>query len=62
VRLAALRGEKAVTSHKQCGPGWLGLDRIYFLASLRRRFTWTYADKSNPPQKHRGTLNLQVLS
>jgi len=30
VRLAALRGEKAVTSYKQCGLGWLGLDRIYF--------------------------------
>jgi hypothetical protein len=65
VRLAALRGEKAVTFHKQCGLGWLGLDRIYFLDLFRHGFLGINADRSKSTteaRRHRGKLNLQVLS
>jgi hypothetical protein len=49
VRLAALRGEKAVTFHKQCGSGWLGPGRIYFQPQISQVNT----DRSNPTTESR---------
>jgi hypothetical protein len=52
VRLAALRGEKAVTFHKQCGSGWLGPGRIYFQPQISQvnadRSTSTTESRRNP--------------
>ena len=63
VRLAALRGEKAVTSYKQCGLGWLGLDRIYFSGTSFFPGTCFAADFAeqrgsiNTTWRHRENLN-----
>jgi len=44
-----LCGEKAVTFHGQCGSGWLGPGRIYFLERLSPRIC---ADQTRIDQTH----------
>jgi hypothetical protein len=45
VRLAASCSQEAVTFHEQCGSGWLGPGRIYFLPFSPQIFPDSYGSK-----------------